>query len=255
MTPRFYHFSAIDSTNTFAKHLLESQGCAAHGSVVIADEQTAGRGRVGRDFFSPATGLYMSLVFCPASGEEVIPARFTVTAAVGVCVAVEELFGMKCGIKWVNDILVEQGGTRRKVCGILAESVVGSGIVVGIGVNIAEPPEGWAPEIAAVAGSLLGKNSSEKPQEMRDKLAAAICERAFRYFAGGETLWPEVLQEYRRRSVLIGQKIRVYPVAGIRDKAYIAKAIRVTDDAALVVQTETGEERTLQAGEVSTESL
>jgi BirA family biotin operon repressor/biotin-[acetyl-CoA-carboxylase] ligase len=258
MPPRFYHFPTRDSTNVFAKHLLETQGYSAHGAVVVADEQTAGRGRVGRSFFSPAMGLYMSLVFCPVVEEDVIPARFTVAAAVAVCAATEELFGVDCGIKWVNDIVVEQGGTWRKVCGILAEGVVGAGVVVGIGVNIQEPPGGWAPDVAAVAGALLGQNSVtgiEAAQKMRDKLAAAITEKAFGYFEGGAALWAEVLHEYRRRSVLIGQTIRVYPVAGSREGAFVARALRITDDAALVVQTGAGEERTLQAGEVSTETV
>jgi BirA family biotin operon repressor/biotin-[acetyl-CoA-carboxylase] ligase len=280
MTPRFYHFPTIDSTNTFAKQVLETQGRSAHGSVIIADEQTAGRGRVGRIFFSPASGLYMSLVFCPAPGEELVPSRFTVATAVAVCAATEELFGVECRIKWVNDILVKQGGAWRKVCGILAEGVAGTGIVVGIGVNIQEPTGGWAPDIAKVAGALLPSNTARGEENalsrrdralrgkerdlsvcdrsiaaLRDKLAATITERAFGYFEGGETVWAEVLQEYRRRSVFIGHTIRVYPVAGKSEGAYVAHALRINNDAALVVQTETGEERILLAGEVSTESL
>ena len=143
-------YRAIDSTNARAK--AWARAGAAQGALVIAAGQTAGRGRLGRTFASPAdAGLYMTVILWP---DGAALERLTIAAAVATCEAIEACTPYRPGIKWVNDLLLGE----KKICGILAEAVTSPsgarGAVVGIGVNLAEGalPEEGAPE---GAGRLL----------------------------------------------------------------------------------------------------
>ena len=165
----------VPSTNTQAKKLA-ADGEAAP-SLLLADGQTAGRGRMGRAFFSPpGTGLYMSVLLRPAVQAEELP-LVTLAAAAAVCEAVEEAAGVSTRVKWVNDILVD----GRKVAGILTEAVgdLESGtmesVVVGIGVNVKTPADAFPEELRERAGSLL------PAQVSRCDLAAGIANRLLTY--------------------------------------------------------------------------
>ena len=154
----------VPSTNTQAKKLA-ADGEAAP-SLLLADGQTAGRGRMGRAFFSPpGTGLYMSVLLRPAVQAEELP-LVTLAAAAAVCEAVEEAAGVSTRVKWVNDILVD----GRKVAGILTEAVgdLESGtmesVVVGIGVNVAQTA--FPPDIADMAASLAMQGYSVSPDAL-----------------------------------------------------------------------------------------
>ncbi len=172
------------STNTVAKEFARNG--APEGTVVVAGKQSAGRGRMGRSFFSPGdTGIYMSILERPAiSSEEVI--FLTTTAAVAVCEAIESVCGFKegtCGIKWVNDIFI--GG--KKVCGILTESSFSTDkdgrpvtefCVVGIGINCYEPEGGFPEDIKNTAGALM----SEHKEGLRNSLCREILKRFEVYY-------------------------------------------------------------------------
>ena len=227
------------STNLLAKQwAIEG---APHGSLVLADRQSAGRGRLGRNFASPAGGLYMSVVLRPRSGDT--PALITAGAAVAVCRAVQELCGLELAIKWVND-LYYQG---KKCCGILSEAAadIESGgleyVVVGMGLNYRTPPQEFPPEVKDIATSLYPSGAAPVP---RARLAAKIHARLLEAFA--HLANREVLEEYRERSFLPGRWVTV-----LASPPYEAEVLGIDEMAGLVVRGEDGAERTLTAGEVS----
>src|SRR5262249_11094582 len=128
---RVHVFERLESTNTFA--LAHAPDVAYDGLVVLADEQTAGRGQHGRTWSCPGgSGVLMSvLIFPPAALHR--PAILTAWAAVSVCELIDKMTGIEASIKWPNDVLVQ----NRKVCGILVEQRHGT--VVGIGLNVNQP--------------------------------------------------------------------------------------------------------------------
>ena len=146
-------FDELDSTNTYLKKLARAG--AEEGRIIIARRQSAGRGRLGRSFYSDAEGLYISVLIRPHMKAEGM-VFVTAMAAVAMARAIERTVNADARIKWVNDIFVR----GKKVCGILCESAFGADalseyVVIGAGVNIAEPFGGFPADISAVAGALL----------------------------------------------------------------------------------------------------
>ena len=236
-------YKSISSTNTVLKQLAESG--EAGGTVLLAEEQTAGRGRMSRSFFSPPrSGLYMSLLLRPHLSAQ-LSTRITACAAVAVAEAIEELTGCRAEIKWVNDVLVD----GKKVCGILTEGSIDceSGLmhyaIVGIGINI-RPPEGDFPaELRQIAGALPAAPDGE---DLRCRLAAAVLDRLMDLY---EQL-PEgdCYEAYKSRSCLIGRQINILPLEG---EPVPATAIDVEPDFSLRVRLADGTETCLSSGEVS----
>ena len=236
-------YKSISSTNTVLKQLAESG--AAEGTVLLAEEQTAGRGRMSRSFFSPPrSGLYMSLLLRPHMSAQ-LSTRITACAAVAVAEAIEELTGCRAEIKWVNDVLVD----GKKVCGILTEGSIDceSGLmhyaIVGIGINI-RPPEGDFPaELRQIAGALPAAPDGE---DLRCRLAAAVLDRLMDLY---EQL-PEgdCYEAYKSRSCLIGRQINILPLEG---EPVPATAIDVEPDFSLRVRLADGTETCLSSGEGS----
>lgn len=231
-------YESLTSTNVPAAELALSG--APGGALVIAESQTAGRGRLGRSFFSPpGTGLYMSMVLRPEGGPETA-SLVTPAAAAAVCLALWELYGLDCRVKWVNDIFYR----GKKVCGILAEGLPGPGggleaLVVGIGVNCAQPEGGFPPELRETVGS-LGLSPDN-----RFELAAAIASRLFNYSRDLEGR--AFLEEYRRRMFLTGRRVSFF-----REGRELAGTVEGLDEnCGLILRLETGGRLTLTSGEVS----
>ncbi|MCM1334935.1 MAG: biotin--[acetyl-CoA-carboxylase] ligase [Bacteroides sp.] len=226
------------STNRDIKALAEEG--VGEGRVVIAKEQTAGKGRLGRSFSSPKdTGLYMSILLRPRfPAEEAL--FITTTAAVAVSEAIDALTGAESKIKWVNDVYLN----GRKVCGILTEAAVdfeGGGLnyaVCGIGVNLSA--EKLPKELENIAGGILNED-----RELRGALAAEILTRFFFYYDRLPSL--DFLSEYRRRSLLIGREIGF-----IRNGTeYGGTAVDIDERARLVVRLPSGELIALSSGEAT----
>ncbi len=254
-------FEKTASTNLAAKEWAKRD--APHGAVVAARRQTAGRGRLGRGFASPAGGIYCSIVLRLPPGIAAACAHLvTPAAAVAVCRALAETCGLETGVKWVNDIFF--GG--KKICGILAESECGPRgnfefFVVGIGVNYQVDETAYPPEVRAVAGSLFAppaagcvdvKNTvtqhvSENAQAApppAETVAAAIHTHLLSLCAAlPDTAF---LDEYRRRSLVLGRSVQV-----LASPPYSAVATAIDDNAALLVQTGDGAAHVLSAGEIS----
>lgn len=224
----------LTSTNTIAKELA-SKG-VPEGSLVIAGRQTGGRGRLGRDFASPAGGIYMTLVMRPDGALEQCT-MLTMAAAVGVCRAVEKHLGIAPGIKWVND-LYHNG---KKICGILAEGAAAGEklkyAVVGVGLNYQSPE--FTGELAHKAGSLYPDSQPPLPLSAMAGAVAAEVYEACRNFQS-----EEVYQEYKARSLLLGRMVT------LPDKRQ-AKAQDITRDGRLLVEFESGETIALNSGEIS----
>ena len=223
----------IESTNTALKEMAQ-QG-ARIGTTLIAQRQTGGRGRLGRQFFSPQGGLYMSTLV--AVGPQDDPGSITCRAAVAVAQALGCLCGLQADIKWVNDIYLN----GRKLAGILAEGVfTPSGrlmsVVLGIGINVGEME--FPPDLTSVATSL----ANEGYHLTREQVAAAVLIQLYHALTD-----PTAMEEYRHRNVVLGRSVTVTRGS----ETYPATAESITDEGHLVVRTTDNEIRTLSSGEVS----
>ncbi len=226
----------LPSTNTTARAL--AQDGAAEGTVVVAAAQSAGRGTRSRPFFSPQGGVYMSLILRPRAEDAGL---ITSCAAVAVARAIERLCPLTVHIKWVNDLYC---GTR-KLCGILSEAGFNPAdnslgyVVLGIGVNVAAGD--FPPDIAMSATSL----GNEGYTVDRPALIAAILEEWENLYAsiGKRTF----LAENRCRSCILGKHISVCH----GDEPFEARAVAITDEGHLLVETCTKEQILLKSGEVS----
>ena len=236
-------FDSIDSTNTRARELAK-QG-APEGTILLADTQTGGRGRMGRSFHSPAgTGIYMSVILRPGCAPAELM-HLTCAVAVAMCDAVEAATGLRPGIKWTNDLVFG----KRKLGGILTELGLGTDgrvdyAIVGIGVNCCQREEDFPADIRAIAGSLAMAtgNAVDRPRAA----AAMICslrEMRMRLLSDKDAL----LAQYRRDCVTLGKSISL--VRG--DEVRHGKALDIDSEGALVVEFSPGIAETVNSGEVS----
>ncbi|MGN0242664.1 MAG: biotin--[acetyl-CoA-carboxylase] ligase [Lachnospiraceae bacterium] len=229
------------STNALVR---EKANCGAQeGCVVIAKEQTAGRGRYGRTFFSPSgTGVYMSILLRPVSYSSQQATRITTMAATAMCEAIEQLSGETAQIKWVNDIYME----GKKVCGILTEASfdLESGMleyaVLGVGFNVYPPDEGFPQELEAVAGAIF----DDIQDDMKNRLAATFLNRFMEYYTSeDETAY---IEKYRDKSLALGKHIMITTQNQTR-RAYV---YGMDEDCRLLVEYEDGTKESLSCGEI-----
>ena len=229
----FLMLDTVDSTNTLAKQLAKEG--VKMPLIIIADHQSAGRGRLGRSFYSPSeAGLYMSVLIDPKS-ENIDLGLLTQFAAVATSKAIEKLCSTGVGIKWVNDILID----GKKICGILCEAGTdenGVGFaVIGIGVNILQKK--FPDDIKDIAGSIYSTTGAIVD---RAELAAQIIKNLDSYSK-------DFMDDYRARSIVLGRVVRVIN----HDNEYLATAVAINDDGSLLVVDDTKEERNLCFGEIS----
>lgn len=239
--------SCVDSTNTYLKNAALHG--AAEGTVVVADAQSAGRGRLGRSFQSPAgKGVYLSVLLRPSMPpERLLPV--TALTAVAVCRALREVCGAEAEIKWPNDVLLD----RRKIAGILTEAVMPQEgktcLVIGIGINVAQTAEDFSPEVAALATSLRMQGKEISRETLVPPLLARLDEMYEALRSGNLQPW---LAEYRRRCATLGKPVRLRNLAGGEETA---RAEAVDEQFGLVVRTAEGTVKTVRGGEVSVRGL
>ncbi len=229
----------VNSTNTYAKEIARRG--EASGTVVIANAQTDGKGRLGRSFFSPVgTSIYMSIILRPNTEPEKV-SLLTSCAAVATARAADKICGIDTKIKWVNDLFLN----GKKFCGILTESVLNSTgkpdfAVVGIGVNVKSIKKAFPQKLLETATSIedeTGKSFS------REAIAAQIIKEM-------DILIPNFdkggfVEEYRRRMCIIGCRTAVTMLG----KERIGKAVGINDNAGLIVQFEDGSSEIVTSGE------
>lgn len=251
-------YDSIDSTNTEARRLISaiSPGEGPHGgssplpiTLLAARAQTAGRGRLGRSFYSPPdSGLYMTLLY-PLTQPLSQAVAVTAGAAVATLQAIRAVTGLVPGIKWVNDLYMD----GKKICGILTEAVTPAGseqsayMLVGIGINLttAAFPEG----LRAPAGSLTDNLSPSATLPVLDagRLCGQIAHRLLTLLETDSLHSPEILAAYRAHSILLGQ-----PVLCTRGgQTFPALAMDITPSFGLTVRRADGRVEVLDSGEVS----
>ncbi|MDE7280255.1 MAG: biotin--[acetyl-CoA-carboxylase] ligase [Ruminiclostridium sp.] len=224
----------VDSTNTYGKKIAADG--AENGTVIIAEQQTAGRGRRGNSFYSPnKKGIYMSVIFRRTQFKE-NPDLFTICAGCSVCAAIEKLTDKKPLIKWVNDVYSE----GKKICGILSEATldIESGtvdsVVVGIGVNLTT--DDFPKELREKAGA-LGESVA------RNRIAAEILTQLYCCL---ERSREENLADYKAHSLVLGKEVHYIK----NNEPRSGKAVDIDDKGQLIVSTENGQD-VLNSGEIS----
>lgn len=235
---------SLDSTNIRAKQAaLEN---APHGTVIISRQQTGGRGRLGRSFFSPREGIYLSILVKP-NFDMSKSILITSAAAVAVAEAIESVSGQSAEIKWVNDVYVN----GKKVCGILTEGIASfetgqiEYMVIGIGINttVKDFPE----ELKEIVGAVEGTYS-------KSALAAEVISRTLKF---AETIDPcSFMPAYKEKSMVIGKNVTVYKgrykinpedeISGVS-----AHVLDIDDDGGLIVCYSDGTQEKLISGEIS----
>lgn len=230
-------YPSLPSTNDVAKH--QAQEGAKEGTVIIAEEQTAGRGRIKRNWLSPRGSIALSIILYPPLAY--LPSLIMV-ASLAVARAIEQVTGLKSQIKWPNDVLVN----NKKVCGILIESgVKGSKVdyaIIGIGLNVNLKPSDF-PEIAPFATSLsheLGRDVSRR-EVVWSLLAEA--ERLYLSLPAGDS----VFKEWRDNLVTLGKKVQV----SSGEAAYKGTAESVASDGSLLLRQPDGNLLKIVAGDVT----
>lgn len=234
-------YKSLESTNKTAKEMAIAG--AEHGTVIISDCQTMGRGRYSRNFFSPSGGLYMSIILRPETLHFENLTSVTAFAAVSVCEAIESISKKVPKIKWVNDIFID----GKKACGILTEAVTDfeSGglewVVLGIGINVYIRAEDFPSDLQSLATSIC---PCEKASGVRNKLSAELINRIL----GSETppIETEIIENYKKRMMMLGEEITI-----VQNRTeYKATAIDVDPAGHLIVKNENGELITLSSGEI-----
>lgn len=233
--------------STFTEALRLARGGAPSGTVVLAGRQTAGIGRLGRDFFSPdGAGVYLSYLVRPRGEARGLS---LLTSYAGLAVAEElEALGLRPGIKWPNDLMLG----RRKVCGILtkltndAAGVSVNGAVLGIGINVREN-RGDFPEALRNRAISVREAGADIP---RDVLTASLIRRLDRYFLEERLLDapdPARLAELKRRSCVLGRRVTVLRPGGSCEGV----AEDLAEGGGLIVRRDDGSREILSGGEVS----
>lgn len=233
-----FAFKKIDSTNIYAK-TLASEGYK-DGTVVVAREQTAGKGRLGRTFFSKRGGLYFSVILRPykSLNDTVF---ITTAAAVAAARAIEKVSGKKCEIKWVNDIYINS----KKVCGILTEGAITPDgsldyAILGVGINLFAPKGGF-PSNLPLAGSVFDKKILKN--KIKKEILAIFLAEFYRFYENIDK--KEFIAEYQSRSLLTDKEI-TYQKEGSQ---YKARVVGIDDNANLIVENNSGIEK-ISHGEI-----
>ena len=226
---KIYHYETLPSTNAEAKRMILD---GAREGVLLADRQTAGRGRLGRSFFSE-NGIFMSMILSP---EHIPfdPGFLTSAVAAATCRAITEK-GFHIGIKWVNDLLLD----GKKICGILAEAVsMGDGTlayVIGIGINVGQ--NDFPDDIREIADSL------PLSEQEKNELFLRVLYHIEDVLSEEPT---EILAYLKEKSVVLGKSIRFY---GAKDGE--GRAIDLDQNGGLIVLTNENEKIILTGGEIS----
>jgi BirA family biotin operon repressor/biotin-[acetyl-CoA-carboxylase] ligase len=242
MGQTIHYFEEVISTNEVARRLADRG--AEEGTLVLAESQTAGRGRLGRQWFSPAgKGIWVSIVLRPAIQPPKAP-NLTMVAAVAAAKAIAEVSSLKAGIKWPNDVLIN----GKKVCGILTELKAETErihyVVVGIGLNVNLSSEDFLPELHATATSLALEAGHPVSRVLLTQRLLFHLETAyFSYLSHG---FNAIKDAWKKMNVTLGRAVLVTAPEG----QYAGMALDIDDNGALLVAGEAGI-KSFYAGDVT----
>ncbi len=238
-------FDTLDSTNNYAKQ-LGSKG-EKENTLIIAESQTGGRGRMGKSFFSPnGSGIYLSLLLYPDFPPQQA-LMLTVMAAASVTETIEKYTSKDVKIKWVNDIYID----GKKACGILTEGSIAPNnklkfAVVGIGLNLTLPENGFPKDIEAIATSVF--EDIETTDEIKCQIISEIINNFFDMYHGRILTYVE---KYKKYSYLTGKNINIIDGEKIKK----AKVLGITDNCHLLIENEQGEVEEISSGDVSVRTI
>lgn len=240
---KIIYFPETDSTNTQAKRFA-IDGCP-EGTVILADRQTMGRGRMSREWHSPGgAGIYMSIVVRPEISLNELP-KITLVAAVAAAEAVNASANVKVLIKWPNDLLLN----GKKICGILTElhspENENSFVVVGIGINLNTPGEMFPEDIAGIATSVFIETRQKIPRITVIKSVIEYFDRWYDVFLNGG--FPGILEKWKAYSEIIGRRIQVEQM----DALITGTVIDIGSDGALILQDASKNIHRIYSGDVS----
>ncbi len=241
---RIYYFPELKSTNMMAKQkILDRKDIAGEGTIIIAERQSAGKGRLGREWFSPYGGIWLSIILYPNLSPFCI-SRITLMTAVAVVKAIRGLYKIKVKIKWPNDILIK----GKKVCGILTEMSAGlekiNWVIVGIGINvnidISEAPKDIQKNIISLK-EILGKDIP------RVKIVQIFFEEFEKYYdIFKKKEFSLILNEWKLYNNTIGKKIKI----DVGEKTIIGEAIDINESGAIILKKEDGKSTEIISGTV-----
>lgn len=239
---KIYYYDSVQSTNNEAKQLAAND--CPEGTIVVAETQNAGRGRLARGWFSPwGKGIWMSVVLRPHFSPQEAP-KCTLMAAVALNKAIRQVSGIDCGIKWPNDILFQ----NRKLVGILtemsAEMDAINYVVLGMGINVNVGKDDFPEEIADIATSVA--LAAGRHIDRIELLTAVLTQLENIYLAIAADGFEGVLNEWRAQSVTLGQAVSVIG----QNRKFSGIAVDIDNDGALLVKTGNNIERVV-AGDVS----
>ncbi len=230
-----HYFPELKSTNIMAKEkALHIEERIAEGTLIITERQSAGKGRLGREWFSPAGGIWLSIILYPQLSPSYI-SRITLMTAVAAVKAIEICTQIEPQIKWPNDILINE----KKVCGILtemsAELDIINWVVVGIGVNVNIDHQRFPEDIQANTISLKEVSGEEV---LRVKLAQTFLQEFEKYYEKLKRKeFSSILKEWKLYSHTLGKKIRV----DMGERIITGEAIDINEEGALILKKEDGE--------------
>jgi len=248
---KIYHFKEIGSTNDFAIELARKG--VKEGTIVIAEVQTKGKGRLGREWSSPFGGLWLSIILKPKILPTQAP-RMTVIAALAVAETIRKLYSLDAFIKWPNDILIRSpftvhGSPFRKVCGILtemgAEQDTVNYVVIGIGANLNVDIKKFPMEFRKNATSLEKELGRKIDRVEFTKRMLEEIENFYLLFK--RQGFASILKQWKKISATLGKKIKV--VSG--ERIMEGKAIDIDSDGALIIKTRESKREKILAGDIT----
>lgn len=229
MGQKIFYFEETASTNDLAKELAEKG--VEEGTVVIAETQTHGKGRLGRRWISPRGGIWFSIILRPTVGSKDAP-KIVFMAALAIAKTIREMLRLTAKTKWPNDVLVH----NKKVCGLLAETSISNGninfVVLGIGINANVDTNTFPKELTDSLTSLKKEAKREIPREEFLQALLKEMEHYYNEFTRGRFV--QILEEWKSLTDMIGRDVEVVSFDG----RFGGKAIDVDQDGALIVRLE-----------------
>ena len=235
------HYDTVSSTNDVAKELAR-RGCK-EGIVVLADEQTRGRGRLNRHWVSPKGGIWLSIVLRPRISPTEA-SRITFIASSAVAETLRQLYVLDPAVKWPNDVLI----AGRKVCGVLTEASTKGDtvqfVVVGLGINANVDLQAF-PSLVRRDGTTLKRELGHKV-ELRTLTKTLLQNFDYRYARLREGAWQGLLQEWKSRAAFLHESVSVTSIG----EHLHGEAVDIDEDGALLIRLETGVVRRVLAGDL-----
>ncbi|MDN6967923.1 biotin--[acetyl-CoA-carboxylase] ligase [Oenococcus sp. UCMA 17063] len=237
--PKIIVYNKVSSTNTIAKQMLFED--LKIPTIILANQQTAGRGRFDRKFYSPAaSGIYMSIALPLSVEEKVNPGLLTTATAVAAGRAIKKVFHRQVKYKWVNDLILN----NRKCGGILTEAMTDlesgriASLVVGIGLNLTLDSKKMPAELLGKAGA-ISKDSSK-----RNQLIAEFINLFFDIYQNYRN--GDFLEEYRRHSIVLGKRITIV----VNRKKITGKVEKINSQGAILLKSDDNQLLTISSGEI-----